>query len=97
MEKSFDITVSRGDRLCRRDEHGLYQSSEYGYTLTEKDVPENLVTERSLELRLKIVRFLNNSEVLDQKKSPEEALQEIQVIEDNFKKWREKNGRNNGA
>lgn len=97
MEQSFDIVVSRSDRMCSRDDQGLYQSKEYGYSLTEKNVPADLVKERSLELRLQVVRFLNNSEALDMEKSLSTAAQEIAILEDNLKTWREKNGRNNGA
>jgi flagellar motility protein MotE (MotC chaperone) len=92
VSKLFDVTVSKSDKICRRDSQGFYQTSEYGYTLTEKDVPAENVTERSLELRLKATRYICQSEVLENRKEAAQALEEIRVLEQHLKTWREKNG-----
>jgi hypothetical protein len=88
----FDVMVSKTDKICRKDDLGFFQPTEYGYALTEKNVPESEVTARSLELRLKITRFICNAEVLDGKKTKQDALDEIHALEKHLVSWRLKNG-----
>jgi hypothetical protein len=82
-----DLTISKHEKLTQN-----YQSSDYGYSITLKDIPEEDIAERSLETRIKITRFLCNSEVMDSKKPLEAAIKEIETLEKHLLDWREKHG-----
>ncbi|VVB50700.1 Uncharacterised protein [uncultured archaeon] len=96
MTRTFDLTVSKSDKICRRDDQGFYQPTEYSYSLTEKDVPEELVGQRTAELQLRITRMISHWEALDGKKTAEEALSDVQSMEQ-YVREREKHGKRHGS
>jgi len=91
MGSEFDVTVSKSDKITRD-----YQSSTFGYSLTEKNVPEDLVSERTLELQLRITRMISHWEALEEKKTPEDALEDIKRVEQLIKSRRDKNVKRSG-
>lgn len=86
-----DLTVSKYDKLSKD-----YQSSEFGYSITLKDVPEELVGNRTAELQLRLTRMISHWEVLDGKKTAEQALEDVQGMEQ-YVREREKHGKRNGS
>ena len=97
MERLFDVTVSKTDKISGKDASGNWKSAEYGYGLTEHGVPGDEVRERTQELRVQVTKFICSSEALDGQKSPDKAMEEIRAAEELLTKWREKNGKAQGS
>jgi len=73
----MDITMKLDEKVIHRDNQGLYQTFEIGFEITEKDIPEPSVRERTLALRLQIKKLIVNTKVKEGLISVEQGLEEL--------------------
>lgn len=89
MGRLFDIQVYKSEKRVFRDNDGMYQTVDGMFSLTEKDVPEEEVRVRSVELQKQVKVYLSNMQVLDGVKSAEQAKLEIAPYVDMVTKVKE--------
>lgn len=82
MGRLFDIQVYKSEKRVFRDSDGMYQTVDGMFSLTEKDIPEEEVTIRAVELQKQVKVYLSNMQVLDGVKSAEQAKAEIAPYSD---------------
>jgi hypothetical protein len=91
-KKLYDITVGKLEKIVWQDTSGMFQTSENMLHYTEKDVPEDQIKLRTLELQKQAKVYLVNVQVMDKLKTAEQAAIEIQPYTDVIKKFKENNG-----
>lgn len=73
----MDITVRLSEKIVHRDAYGMFQTKEVGFELTEKDVPEDKVREKTLALRLQVKKFIINTKLSEGLISVEQGVEEL--------------------
>jgi hypothetical protein len=75
----MDIVVRLSEKVVRRDSDGLFQTKDIGFELTEKDVPQDKVKERTLELRMMVKRYIVNTKFLEGAITAQQGIEELRA------------------
>jgi hypothetical protein len=78
----MDITIRLGEKVVRKDVMGMYQTSDISFEITEKDVPEDKVREKTLALRLQVKKFIVNTKLSEGLISTEQGMAELKPYQD---------------
>lgn len=77
MGRLFDIQCYKSEKRVFRDNDGMFQTIDGMFSLTEKDVPEEEVKVRAVELQKQVKIYLSNMQMLDGVKSLDQVKAEV--------------------
>jgi predicted hydrolase (HD superfamily) len=86
-----DLKIGLMEKIIYRDGTGMFQTRQFDYEITQKDIPEEHVKEATLKLRLQAKKYILNTLILEKLRTPEEALAELALYKADLEKFEAKN------